>query len=496
MSLSGVYKGMSAYGRFAGFSLLVCLIATATTGASPAAPGEVTAFKVANKNCSGAAIAAAPARGVLVRLCGKPRKGSATIANLLPNGTIAKLRVTGSGGGPILTGPDDEVWATGYAGESVAIDRIARDGTVRSFPVATEKEFTSIFVRGLVIDREGALWAATGEEEYLGYGYAGRGGELIRIGADGTVTHFRVPEEVEPEGLALGPDGNLWFTGVSGRYSAEHSGSDGVGYVGRMTPTGDMTLFRPPGEGTRPESIAVGPDGRLWFVETGPDRVATIGVDGTFGPRYKLRVGGVDGGLLEGSQGRLVFGPEDDAWIVGFEQLIRMTPNGQQTVFPDATGEAIAVGSEGNIWSVGYGAAFRLVPGAPGIDVSGLVADRGAHTISVHLACGGSSSGCAGMLDLALRNRGEDSLEPAPEKHRFRFVHTSYTVDAESERTLKLQIPASTFALGKRKLPPHLRDKLILRIVATATVAGGPRLERGLRVRVASSNGSAVGEAK
>jgi len=69
-------------------------------------------------------------------------------------------------------------------------------------------------------------------------------------------------------------------------------------------------------------------------------------------------------------------------------------------------------------------------------------------------------------------------------------------MDAESERTLKLQIPARTFALGKRKLPPHLRDRSILRIVATATVAGGPRLERKLHVRVASPDGSAVGEAK
>lgn len=54
----------------AALSLLVlCLLVTSTGRAAAAEPGELTAFEVANRQCIAGAIAPAPARGVLVRLC-------------------------------------------------------------------------------------------------------------------------------------------------------------------------------------------------------------------------------------------------------------------------------------------------------------------------------------------------------------------------------------------------------------------------------------------
>ena len=46
------------------------------------------------------------------------------------------------------------------------------------------------------------------------------------------------PDGSSVQGTVLGDDGNIWFTNGSG---------SGDVPLGRMTPTGDVTPFRPPG---------------------------------------------------------------------------------------------------------------------------------------------------------------------------------------------------------------------------------------------------------
>jgi len=67
-----------------------------------------------------------------------------------------------------------------------------------------------------------------------------------------------------PVGITAGPDGNLWFT---------DSGT--IGAIGRITPSDTVTEF-PTGITTgSPEGIAAGPDGNLWFAQ-GPNWVGRI----------------------------------------------------------------------------------------------------------------------------------------------------------------------------------------------------------------------------
>ena len=69
-----------------------------------------------------------------------------------------------------------------------------------------------------------------------------------------------------PEGIALGPDGNIWFTEF------------GLGKVGRLippsTPAGSPTIdeFSLPIANSHPSGIAAGPDGNLWIAESGTAR--------------------------------------------------------------------------------------------------------------------------------------------------------------------------------------------------------------------------------
>src|SRR5450432_1506095 len=59
-----------------------------------------------------------------------------------------------------------------------------------------------------------------------------------------------------PQGIATGPDGNLWFT--------EYTGNK----IGKITPSGVITEYPIPTANSSPYGIVTGPDGNLWFTES------------------------------------------------------------------------------------------------------------------------------------------------------------------------------------------------------------------------------------
>ena len=73
-----------------------------------------------------------------------------------------------------------------------------------------------------------------------------------------------------PAEIVSGPDGNLWFT---------ESGAD---CIVRITPAGAMTRFCTGiSPGAAPRGIALGSDGNLWFTEPGVHRIGRITSTGT-----------------------------------------------------------------------------------------------------------------------------------------------------------------------------------------------------------------------
>ena len=124
--------------------------------------------------------------------------------------------------------------------------------------------------------------------------------KIARVTPTGTITEFPVPGGLLPTAVTAGPDGNVWFAQrggvgfitpagkvkvykVDGIISSITPGPDGNlwftenfrGKIGRVTPSGQITLFNiptPPGGASRnPLTIAAGPDGNLWFTESHPD---------------------------------------------------------------------------------------------------------------------------------------------------------------------------------------------------------------------------------
>jgi virginiamycin B lyase len=86
---------------------------------------------------------------------------------------------------------------------------------------------------------------------------------------EGTITEFTLPApDSYPNSIAAGPDGNLWFV-------------ESNGGVGRITPTGTITEL--PCYGTSVGTlvaIAAGPDGNLWVTENFGNAVGRLTTEG------------------------------------------------------------------------------------------------------------------------------------------------------------------------------------------------------------------------
>jgi virginiamycin B lyase len=260
------------------------------------------------------------------------------------------------GDGTIVFGPDGQAWFTGYyeetysAGEEphylpqiMRIDSQGRVGVVLQHQRA----------EGFTVGPDGNVWLTATRS-------------LIRLTPSGEPTEFPMPEEKVGQNftqaagpIVSSPDGNLWFSG----YRAVPAGSEGksVATIDRMTLAGDVAQFELPGPGSFPTRLAVGPDGNVWFTEMQEDKVGRITPSGSIQmfqlpPRTRPLeiVAGADGNLW-------VTEEKNDPGALG-----RIAPSGQYTEFPVEAGisaGALAPGPDGRLWfAAGPGAIDRMTP--------------------------------------------------------------------------------------------------------------------------------------
>jgi virginiamycin B lyase len=181
--------------------------------------------------------------------------------------------------------------------------------------------------QGIALGPDGALWFT----EY-------NVGNIGRITTAGTVTEYLVPTAYSyPVGITAGPDGALWF--------AENGGNN----IGRITTAGVITEFPLPNYDSHPYGITAGRDGAIWFTEAGNmGRITTAGVI----TQYPLPDG-------TGSANAIVTGPDGALWFsqgVGSRpaQIARVTTAGATTVYTPFTSRstigALAIGPDGALW--------------------------------------------------------------------------------------------------------------------------------------------------
>jgi hypothetical protein len=176
-------------------------------------------------------------------------------------------------------------------------------------------------------------------------------GTVDRVSLDGTtIDRFPISttDPVQPQYLAPGPDGNVWFTEV---HAVRHS-------VGRVTPEGTITEFHIADTVASTNAIATGADGDLWFTEAGTSdadvwRMHPNGaLIGTAIPVHFFPVG-----IALGPDGNLWFAVRSDGEI----GRIHAAPPGRSFVLEIASGFTPA------LRTVALGRTVEWIMEAPGM---------------------------------------------------------------------------------------------------------------------------------
>jgi virginiamycin B lyase len=275
----------------------------------------------------------------------------------------------------ITGGPHDNVWFVTGLGQ---LGRITRRGVITEFPIPTAQEITT---------SDGILWVTQPFTNQIG-----------RINVEGrtpTVTEFsppspcnRRPPRFCMDGIAAGPDGNVWFTEPL------------KDAVGRVTPEGVITEFPlnappppctampcpppPPGH-SFPLRITAGADGNLWFALVGSNEIGRINptdYSTSFfsipdpNPSPDPNCGfGVNPGIAAGGDGNIwfaeesgCFDPTGTTFTATSDAIGRITTTGTVlTAYPIALGsnvQSLTPGSDANVWfaELGVSQVGRLTP--------------------------------------------------------------------------------------------------------------------------------------
>src|SRR5438105_4797438 len=151
----------------------------------------------------------------------------------------------------------------------VAVLGVALLGALHPIPaLAAVTEFplqsNAVGPNGLTLGPDGNIWVAESDANLL-----------ASVTPSGVVTAYDAPN---PYGVAVGPDGNVWFT--------ESLGDK----VGRITPSGTITEFTVPNAAGKPHprGIAAGVDGRIWIAEDDGRAVYSLTTFGTFSAAYPI----------------------------------------------------------------------------------------------------------------------------------------------------------------------------------------------------------------
>jgi streptogramin lyase len=211
--------------------------------------------------------------------------------------------------------------------------------TITEFPIPTTDSQPNFIAPG----PDGNLWFLENA-----------GNRVAKITISGTVTEFpALPTAFSgPAAITAGPDGALWF--------AEF----GNGAIGRISTAGTLTEFPIPTAGAEPSGIALGPDGNLWFTELAFDKIGRITPGGTVTEFPLSATGNGFDAITAGPNGNLWF-TESNADRIG-----QITTAGVITEFPDlptaeASPQSIVTGPDGNLWFTenNAGQIGRITPG-------------------------------------------------------------------------------------------------------------------------------------
>jgi streptogramin lyase len=260
---------------------------------------------------------------------------SSHIGVATPAGVITEIDVS-SVGSPrdVIAGPDGRIWfSADTAPPFTQVGALALDGTLTTYvdpdPAGVHK---------MAVGADGNIWFTSG----------GGGSSVGRITPQGLFTLFPLALFAGQEDIAAGADGNLWFTEKQ------------ANVIGRITTAGEITEFALPTAQAFPQDITAGADGALWFTESGANRIGRIIVTGEIHefPALLPGMASPPGFPPMITPLAITAGPDGNIYFTEFfvdpNFIGRMSPDGTLTTFTIPTRFAasfgITTGPDGNIW--------------------------------------------------------------------------------------------------------------------------------------------------
>lgn len=282
-------------------------------------------------------------------------------------GTIAEFPLQGSARGPTyIAQADGALWFTHNYAESKGVAKLSPAGTVLAeVPIEGETEGWAI-----AAGPEGSVWYTTnypaeiGELDSSGLlvkstrlaAFQDSGTTAVAEGAEGDmwvgvetgtaqaidrvsseeVKEFVLPAGADAEGIALGPEKDLWYTDQS------------ADRIGRITSTGTIKEFPVPTKEAFVRGITAGPEGDMWFTEQAANKIGRITPAGVV-TEFPLHT--PNGQPLD-----IAAGSDNNLWFTEVEakKIGRITPAGAVTEFPLTSVESnpwgITAGPNGNVW--------------------------------------------------------------------------------------------------------------------------------------------------
>ncbi len=192
---------------------------------------------------------------------GGPPQSVEVVGRMTPTGQVSEFPLIGKELGliAITAGSDGNVWFTEWGANKIG--RVTPSGQITEFAIPTESARPS----GVAAGPDGNIWFT--EEQ---------AGAIGRITPSGQFTEFPLlGEDAYPVQIVSGPDGRLWFV-------------YGVGTIGTVAPNGTITRIELPHK-TQVHAIAVGPEGDVWYTAEGDE--PCLGGGGTCQERFPKEPG-------------------------------------------------------------------------------------------------------------------------------------------------------------------------------------------------------------
>lgn len=234
----------------------------------------------------------------------------------------------------VVLGSDSNLWF--LESDANRVGRLTPTGTYTSFSVPTAN--ANLF--NIALGPDGNVW------------FTEDAGKIGKITPDGVIKEFALPSPFfgTPGNITGGPDGNVWFTSQ--------------GAVWRVSTANETLTKFPIDLNGGSAALGSGGDGNLWLAGSrfvGPTksdlilRISPAGVTAAF-PMPSLPVGPPSS--TDGFDDRLIAGPDGNVWFTYGNNIGRITPAGKITLYPVPTPDSdpwgLAIGYDGNIWFTEY----------------------------------------------------------------------------------------------------------------------------------------------